>query len=140
MLAALSDVVTVAPAHERHLSQPGDASAAYYQGAAPLAPGSTQPAVPSKDAYDPLSASPPPPPKAEGIGARFAAAFRRQTTEEKEAKRRDKERRMKGEMSRAESKNSRMDIIDRLDHSGIHGASSELCCESANREREREKC
>jgi hypothetical protein len=87
-----------------------------------MAPGAAPPAVPTKDSYDPLSGGAMPP---RSMGARFAAAFRRQTSEEKEIKRKEKERRMRGEMSRHESKSSRMDVIDKLDMSGIHGSSSE---------------
>lgn len=127
MLAALSDVVTVAPSGAPRSPGAGgaaDASSAAYAGATPMAPGAAPPAVPTKDSYDPLSGSggagPP-----RSMGARFAAAFRRQTSEEKETKRKEKERRMRGEMSRHESKSSRMDVIDKLDMSGIHGSSSE---------------
>ena len=56
---------------------------------------------------------------------RFANAFRRQTTEDKEAKRREKERRMHKAIDDSTMKSSRMDIIDRLDLSGIHGSSRE---------------
>lgn len=84
------------------------------------------PGVPTKDSYDPLASAPPAaPPKSGGMGARFANAFRRQTAEEKEAKRRDKEKRMREEMSKHESKSSRMDVIDRLDSTGLYGASRE---------------
>ncbi|PWN42289.1 hypothetical protein IE81DRAFT_137073 [Ceraceosorus guamensis] len=85
---------------------------------------SAPPGVPTKDSYDPLASAPPTaPPKSGGMGARFANAFRRQTTEEKEAKRREKEKRMREEMSKHESKSSRMDVIDRLDSTGLYGAS-----------------
>ncbi|UZJ55908.1 hypothetical protein CBS101457_005228 [Exobasidium rhododendri] len=92
------------------------------------------PSVPTKDHhFDPLgpgaararaketSAAPPIPPS-KGMG-KIASAFRRQTTEGKEAKRREKERRMNKAIDDSTTKSSRMDVIDRLDLSGIHGSS-----------------
>jgi hypothetical protein len=56
---------------------------------------------------------------------KFASAFKRQTAEEKEAKRRDKAQK-NGQMSRSNTiGGSRMDVIDKLDASGIHGSSRE---------------
>lgn len=61
-----------------------------------------------------------------GMAGKFANAFRRQTAEEKEAKRREKSRK-NGDLSRSKTLggSSRMDVIDKLDLSGIHGSSSE---------------
>lgn len=58
---------------------------------------------------------------------KFANAFRRQTAEEKAAKRNERQRRANGEMGRSKTVtgSSRMDVIDKLDLSGIHGSSSE---------------
>lgn len=90
-----------------------------------------QPSVPTKDNFDPLGPgaakgrskeAPPPPPPTKTLG-KFANAFRRQTNEEKEAKRKEKERRMNKAIDDSTIKSSRMDIIDRLDLSGIHGSS-----------------
>lgn len=89
------------------------------------------PSVPTKDNFDPLASGvvrskfkehPAPPPPVKGMG-RIANAFRRQTTEEKEAKRREKEKRMNKAIDDSTMKSSRMDVIDRLDLSGIHGSS-----------------
>lgn len=96
------------------------------------------PSVPTKDHhFDPLgsgasksrskesSAAIPPAPPSKGMN-KFSNAFKRQTTEEKEAKRREKEKRMNKAIDDSTMKSSRMDIIDRMDLSGIHGNSCEF--------------
>lgn len=89
------------------------------------------PAVPTKEDFDPLGpasrnaakATAPPPPVAKlGMGSKFANAFKRQTAEEKEAKRREKEKRMNREINKSAYNSSRMDVIDRLDLSGLNGS------------------
>lgn len=71
---------------------------------------------------------PAPPPIAKSGMSKFSSHFKRQTPEEKELKRREKEKRMNKAIDESTIKSSRMDIIDRLDLSGIHGSS----CESLN--------
>jgi len=58
-----------------------------------------------------------------GMGARLAGAFRKAAGQDKETKRKEKAARMKEEIDRSAAKTSRMDVIDRLDLSGIHGSS-----------------
>lgn len=90
------------------------------------------PSVPTKDPFDPMGAGKsrsknkeqPPAPPAKGM-SKFSQAFKRHTPEEKEAKRREKEKRMHKAIDDSTMKSSRMDIIDRLDASGIHGNSCE---------------
>jgi hypothetical protein len=138
-LDALSDVVTVSPTPptpERYntgANQVGYSSASY-SGQAPMMPYEATPAVPTKDPYfDPLGPGsnrskqpePAPPLPPSKSMAKIANAFRRQTTEEKEAKKREKAKRMNKAIDDSTIKNSRMDIIDRLDLSGIHGSSRE---------------
>lgn len=83
--------------------------------------------MPTKEDFDPLgpaSRNPkaPPPVAKHGMGAKFANAFKRQTAEEKEAKRREKEKRMNREIGKSAYNSSRMDVIDRLDLSGLNGS------------------
>lgn len=84
--------------------------------------------VPSNSPFEDPNLPPPPelPPKnGNTMAHKFANAFRRQTSDEKEAKRRAKDKRMQDEINKTTAKASRMDIIDRLDLSGINGSSSE---------------
>lgn len=90
------------------------------------------PTVPTKDTFDPVGPAsrnrrpsngqqaPPPPAKGNGFGGRFANAFRRHHTDDKDAKRREKEKRMQRAIDEAQP--TRMDVIDRMDLSGL-GAS-----------------
>lgn len=72
----------------------------------PLASGAAPPAVPAKTA---------------GMATKFANAFRRQTNEDKAAKKAA----AKGGagLGRSKTVSTRMDVIDKLDVSGIHGDS-----------------
>lgn len=91
------------------------------------------PAVPTKEAFDPMGANrsrnkkveqlPPPPIAKQGMSSKFSQAFKRHTPEEKEAKRREKEKRMHKAIDDSTMKSSRMDIIDQMDLSGINGRS-----------------
>lgn len=82
--------------------------------------------LPAKSPFEDRSLPPPPevPAKTGGtsMANRFANAFRRQTAEDK-AKKRAKDKRMNNEINRTAARASRMDIIDRLDLSGINGSS-----------------
>lgn len=90
------------------------------------------PTVPTKDTFDPVGPAsrnrrpsngqqaPPPPAKSSGLGGRFANAFRRHHTDDKDVKRREKEKRMQRAIDEAQP--TRMDVIDRMDLSGL-GAS-----------------
>lgn len=73
------------------------------------------------------------------MAGRFANAFKRSTTEEREARRRRQAEEKKG-LGRSKTLNSRMDIIDQLDISGIHGTTMfhhdspyDACTPHANR-------
>ena len=130
VLAALSDVVTVAPSEEQYQQNASAANAggSRYQGSSPLNPANRLdgpvPSVPGKDLVDLGSAtSAPAPPKKGGMGGRFVQAFKKQTADEKEAKRKAKTERMRDQINKSSVKNSRIDVIDKLDLSGIHGAS-----------------
>lgn len=81
--------------------------------------------VPAKSPFEDRSLPPPPevPAKSSNMANKFANAFRRQTAEDK-AKKRAKDKRMNDEINKTAAKASRMDIIDRLDLSGINGSSS----------------
>lgn len=67
----------------------------------------------------------PDPPAKTGMSSKFSQAFKRHTPEEKEAKRREKEKRMHKAIDDSTMKSSRMDIIDQMDLSGINGKSCE---------------
>lgn len=87
--------------------------------------------VPAKSPFEDPNLPPPPalPPKSGTTMAhKFANAFRRQTSDDK-AKKRAKDKRMQDEINKTTAKASRMDIIDRLDLSGINGSSSEYSYE-----------
>lgn len=84
--------------------------------------------VPAKSPFEDRSLPPPPEVPAKSgnsMANKFANAFRRQTAEHK-AKKRAKDKRMNDEINKLAAKSSRMDIIDRLDLSGINGSSSTL--------------
>lgn len=90
---------------------------------------------------DPLATDvpPAPPAKSTGMTGKFAQAFRRQTDEEREARRKKAER-SKKELGRSKTTGGRMDIIDQMDLSGIHGSSMfhhdspyDACSPHANR-------
>ncbi len=130
VLAALSDVVTTVPAdqqHQRNGSVSNGASSRYVSSSrlnpanSPLPPGKDSalpevpPALPSKKSSSSSS-------QQQSVGTRFGNAFRR-NPDEKEAKRRAKEERMRDQISKSSAKNTRMDIIDRLDLSGLGGGS-----------------
>jgi hypothetical protein len=85
--------------------------------------------VPVKSPFEDEKLPPPPPVPAKStttMASKFANAFRRQTTEEKAAKKRAKEQRMNDEINKTAHRTSRMDVIDRLDLSGINGSSSKF--------------
>lgn len=72
-----------------------------------------------------------------GMAGKFASAFRRQTAEEREARR---NKNAGKELGRSQTYNPRMDVIDKLDLSGIHGDSMfhhdspyDACTPHANR-------
>ncbi|PWN46714.1 hypothetical protein IE53DRAFT_407821 [Violaceomyces palustris] len=123
VLAALEDVVTVNPDPQSTRSPDFYEPSSSYAGASPMSHMEPPPMLPSKNPFDDTSAAAPPPHPKSNMAGKFANAFRRQTAEEKEAKRREKEARMNKEISKSAAKSSRMDIIDRLDLSGIHGSS-----------------
>ncbi|PWY99600.1 hypothetical protein BCV70DRAFT_226930 [Testicularia cyperi] len=130
VLAALSDVVTVSPNPDQHPQRfdsriDPDSS---FSGAQPLSVSEPPSMVPVKSPFEDDSLPPPPPPAKStntsgNMASKFANAFRKQTAEDKAAKKRAKEQRMNDEINRTAAKTSRMDIIDRLDLSGINGAS-----------------
>ena len=122
VLAALSDVVQVQP-------DPAQGAAPHSRhGSSPLNPA---PAVPYKDGNGAVAPSAqlvdvgagPSVPNKVSFGGRFANAFKKQTPGEKETKRRAKQERMREEINKSSAKNSRMDVIDRLDASAINGFS-----------------
>lgn len=80
--------------------------------------------LPAKSPFEDRSLPPPPPPPAKssgtGMASKFARAFGRQTADDKK---RAKDKRMNDEINKTAAKTSRMDIIDRLDLSGINGSS-----------------
>ncbi|CBQ73375.1 conserved hypothetical protein [Sporisorium reilianum SRZ2] len=134
VLAALSDVVTVSPnpytdarstGFSRHAHHPSYDHDSSYTGLQPLPHSEPPTMVPAKSPFEDPNLPPPPelPPKAgNAMAHRFANAFRRQTSDEK-AKKRAKDKRMQDEINKTTAKASRMDIIDRLDLSGINGSS-----------------
>ncbi|CDU26304.1 uncharacterized protein SPSC_06498 [Sporisorium scitamineum] len=134
VLAALSDVVTVSPnpdtdtrssGFSRHAHHPSYDPDSYYTGLQPLPHSEPPTMVPAKSPFEDPNLPPPPelPPKsANTMASKFANAFRSQTADEK-AKRRAKDKRMQDEINKTTAKASRMDIIDRLDLSGINGSS-----------------
>ncbi|KAN0065663.1 hypothetical protein ACQY0O_000793 [Thecaphora frezii] len=125
VLAALSDIVTVSPPAEATESVHPDyyEPSFSYSGAQPMPVTEPPPMVPARSPFENDNLPPPPPPEKSGMAGKFANAFRRQTVEEKEAKRKAKEARMHEQIQRSAAKSSRMDVIDRLDLSGINGAS-----------------
>ncbi|EPQ27458.1 uncharacterized protein PFL1_04996 [Pseudozyma flocculosa PF-1] len=125
VLAALSDVVTVSPTSAADPSRPDRYEPSFsYSGAQPMPVTEPPPMVPARSPFENNNLpAPPPPPAKSGMAGKFANAFRRQTAEEKEAKRKAKEARMHEEINKSAAKSSRMDVIDRLDLSGINGAS-----------------
>lgn len=85
--------------------------------------------VPAKSPFEDRSLPPLPPAEAPSrsgntMANKFANAFRRQTPDEKAKAKRAKDKRMNDEINKTTAKASRMDIIDRLDLSGINGSSS----------------
>ncbi|SNX87307.1 uncharacterized protein MEPE_06017 [Melanopsichium pennsylvanicum] len=134
VLAALSDVVTVSPnpandsrsaGFSRHAHQSSYDPESSYSGLQPLPIADPPTMVPAKSPFEDRSLPPPPeiPAKSGNTMAhKFANAFRRQTAEEK-AKKRAKDKRMNDEIKKTAARTSRMDIIDRLDLSGINGSS-----------------
>jgi hypothetical protein len=152
VLDALSDVVTVSspvssPQKTTYPSTHDSFSSVSYSGQAPMTAYEPTPSVPTKDHhFDPLgqrgvrsrdkelpeAAAPLPPSK---TMTKIANAFRRQTPGEKETKRREKEKRMNKAIDDSTIKSSRMDVIDRLDLSGIHGSSREYRVESSTMRR-----
>ncbi|KAJ1026871.1 hypothetical protein NDA16_002167 [Ustilago loliicola] len=131
VLAALSDVVTVSPNPEndtrstgfsRHAHHPSYDPESSYSGLQPLPISEPPTMVPAKSPFEDRSLPPPPPAKSTGSGmaSKFARAFGRQTAEDKK---RAKDKRMNDEINKTAAKASRMDIIDRLDLSGINGSS-----------------
>lgn len=151
MLDALADVVTV-DSNSTDSARQGilnESSAASYSGQAPMSTVDSQPGVPTKDNFDPVGPGlrnrkatapsnemPAPPPPSKGAFGRFANAFRRHHTDEKDVKRREKERRMQ---QRVRNEPSRMDIIDRMDLSGLgaslfhHDSPYDACSPHSNR-------
>ncbi|TKY85465.1 hypothetical protein EX895_005627 [Sporisorium graminicola] len=134
VLAALSDVVTVSPnadtdarsaGFSRHAHHPSYDPESSYTGLQPLPHFEPPTMVPAKSPFEDPNLPPPPalPPKSGTTMAhKFANAFRRQTSDDK-AKKRAKDKRMQDEINKTTAKASRMDIIDRLDLSGINGSS-----------------
>ncbi len=134
MLAALSDVVTVSPnpdnqrnaGFSRHAHHPSYDPESSYTGLQPLPITEPPPMVPAKSPFEDRSLPPPPevPAKASGtsMANKFANAFRRTNADDK-AKKRAKDKRMNDEINKTAARTSRMDIIDRLDLSGINGSS-----------------
>lgn len=134
MLAALSDVVTVSPnpdnqrnaGFSRHAHHPSYDPESSYTGLQPLPITEPPPMVPAKSPFEDRSLPPPPevPAKASGtsMANKFANAFRRTNADDK-AKKRAKDKRMNDEINKIAARTSRMDIIDRLDLSGINGSS-----------------
>lgn len=97
--------------------------------------------VPGEDPLAAHAAQQPPllPSKTIGMAGKFAGAFRRQTEEEREARRRKAER-SKRDVGRSKTVSGRMDVIDQMDLSGIHGSSMfhhdspyDACSPHANR-------
>ncbi|PWN27983.1 hypothetical protein BDZ90DRAFT_231756 [Jaminaea rosea] len=136
LLAALDGVIQVTPtksSQNNASSRAADRSAAF-AGATPTSNLDSHPTNHHNDIMsDPLAppvptdGKPLPPSKSSGGGGgggmagRFANAFRRQTTEEREARRRRQAEEKNKGVGRSKTMNSRMDIIDQLDISGIHG-------------------
>ncbi|CAO1624534.1 unnamed protein product [Sympodiomycopsis kandeliae] len=147
LLAALSDVVTHSEHHPPPPSQPARSrstrsdqdryplqssnshSSLSYAGAQPMTtrdPAHHLPATSLLPGEDPLA--PPVPTKSEqvptststagGMAAKFANAFRRQTNQDKAAK-----KAQNSGLGRSKTVATRMDVIDKLDVSGIHGNS-----------------
>lgn len=85
--------------------------------------------VPAKSPFEDRTLPPLPPPSEPSakppttMANKFANAFRRQTADDKAKAKRAKEKRMNDEINKTTAKASRMDIIDRLDLSGINGSS-----------------
>ena len=123
VLAALSDVITVSDAPPAQQSRERYEPSFSYSGAQPMRAADPPRMVPAPNPFENETLPPPPPPAKSGMAGKFANAFRKQTAEEKEAKRRAKEARMQEEISKSSAKTTRMDVIDRLDLSGINGAS-----------------
>ncbi len=131
-MAALSDVVTVSPVPDnsrspgfsRHAPQQSYDLESSFHGATPLPISEPPTMVPAKSPFEDRSLPPPPPAKSNGtsMANKFANAFRRTTAEDK-AKKRAKDKRMDDEVNKTAARASRMDIIDRLDLSGINGSS-----------------
>ncbi|SPO45398.1 uncharacterized protein PSANT_03084 [Moesziomyces antarcticus] len=134
VLAALSDVVTVSPnpdnsrnaGFSRHAHHPSYDPESSYTGLQPLPITEPPPMVPAKSPFEDRSLPPPPevPAKTSGtsMANKFANAFRRTNADDK-AKKRAKDKRMNDEINKTAARTSRMDIIDRLDLSGINGSS-----------------
>lgn len=82
--------------------------------------------VPAKSPFEDRSLPPPPEvPSKSGMAGKFANAFRR-NGDDKAKKRAAKDKRMNDEIDKTAARASRMDIIDRLDLSGINGSSSKF--------------
>ncbi|EST05262.1 Pal1 cell morphology [Kalmanozyma brasiliensis GHG001] len=132
VLDALSDVVTVNPNVEtdrarssRHAHHPSYDPESSYHGLQPLPHSEPPPMVPAKSPFEDRSLPPPPEvPSKSGntMASKFANAFRKQSADDK-AKKRAKDKRLNDEINKTTAKASRMDIIDRLDLSGINGSS-----------------
>lgn len=98
-----------------------------------MAANDNHPSVPTKDFFDPIGNKdmpPPPPPSKQqsahqsGFGTRMANAFRR-TGNDRETRRRDREA---ARTAATQPSSTRMDVIDRMDMSGL-GASREYLVE-----------
>ncbi|SAM82331.1 uncharacterized protein UBRO_04674 [Ustilago bromivora] len=125
VLAALSDVVSLSPNpadNSRQAHHPSYDPESSYSGLQPLPLAEPPTMVPAKSPFEDRSLPPPPPSKSSGTGmaSKFSRAFGRQTAEDKK---RAKDKRMNDEINKTTAKASRMDIIDRLDLSGINGSS-----------------
>ncbi|GAC97563.1 hypothetical protein PHSY_005149 [Pseudozyma hubeiensis SY62] len=137
VLAALSDVVTVSPnpsndassnAFPRHARHPSYDPESSYSGLQPLRTSEPPTMVPAKSPFEDRSLPPLPPSEqpaksSHTMASKFANAFRRQTPDEKAKAKRAKDKRMNDEINKTTARASRMDIIDRLDLSGINGSS-----------------
>lgn len=122
VLAALSDVVvTVDPRTNEYTDRHYDPDSSYSE-AQPLSLSDPPSMVPVKSPFEDKSL-PPPPKDQSSMSSKFANAFRRQTTEEKAAKKAARDQRLNDEINKTATRTSRMDIIDRLDLSGINGSS-----------------
>lgn len=116
ILDALSDVIAVEPQRTDLPSHTYQDSATNYSGQEPMATMDPHPAVPTKDTFDPVGKDmpPPPPPTKQHALGRLAHALRGRPNQDKELRRRERDAKRSGVPA-----SSRMDVIDRMDLSGL---------------------